>query len=86
MKHSITSTVVVLVTVTLLGSIAATTLLQQQASAIIDDNKKEFNELTKDFQKDVLDAASVDPGRIPGLLEEYSRNVMMIFESPSPSP
>jgi tetraacyldisaccharide-1-P 4'-kinase len=90
MKHSITSIVVVLVTVTLLGSIAGTTLLQQQASAsciFTDDGDKQFKSLTKDFEKAVLDAiAKGDPNQIPGLLDAYDRDVTNLCAGISPSP
>ncbi|HTH23197.1 MAG TPA: hypothetical protein VL854_13345 [Nitrososphaeraceae archaeon] len=42
----------------------------------------EFKKLTTEFEKAVLDAASVsppDPDRIQTLLGEYNRNVMIIF-------
>jgi hypothetical protein len=85
MKLNIKSTVAVLAAVMLLGSITAATLLKQEASANL-QNYKEFKELTNDFEKDVLDAATVNPSLIPGLLEDYSRNVLELFPSTSPSP
>ena len=42
----------------------------------------EFKKLTTEFEKAVLDAASVsppDPDRIQTLLGEYNRNVMITF-------
>ena len=49
----------------------------------------EFQKLTDEFEKNVIDAASVsppDPDRIQTLLGEYSADVKALFESPSPSP
>ena len=48
----------------------------------------EFQKLTDEFEKNVLDAASVnppDPDRIQTLLGEYSDEVMKLFPSTSPS-
>ena len=42
----------------------------------------EFKKLTDEFEKNVIDAASVsppDPDRIQTLLGEYNRNVMITF-------
>ena len=41
-----------------------------------------FKKLTTEFEKDVIDAASVnppDPDRIQTLLDDYDKNVRMIF-------
>ena len=45
----------------------------------------EFKKLTNEFEKDVLDAAVGDPNIIPGLLEQYNRDVLELFPSTSPS-
>ena len=48
----------------------------------------EFKKLTTEFEKAVLDAASVsppDPDRIQTLLGEYSDEVLKLFPSTSPS-
>jgi hypothetical protein len=57
----------------------------QQASAYIIDGGKEFNKLTHDFEKAVIDAAvgnpneTPEPHLIPELLQSYSDSVMRIF-------
>ena len=43
----------------------------------------EFKKLTTEFEKDVEDAAIGDPELIPGLLEQYNRDVLELFETPS---
>ncbi|HSA73691.1 MAG TPA: hypothetical protein VLD84_07040 [Nitrososphaeraceae archaeon] len=48
----------------------------------------EFKKLTDEFEKDVLDAASVqppEPDRIQTLLDQYNRDVLELFPSTSPS-
>ena len=48
----------------------------------------EFQKLTDEFEKNVIDAASVnppDPDRIQTLLGEYSDEVLTLFPSTSPS-
>ena len=40
-----------------------------------------FKKLTNEFEKDVLDAAIGDPNLIPGLLEQYNRDVLELFPS-----
>ena len=48
----------------------------------------EFKKLTDEFEKNVIDAASVsppDPDRIQTLLGEYSGKVLELFPSTSPS-
>ena len=47
----------------------------------------EFQKLTDEFEKSVIDAASVsppDPDRIQTLLGEYSDEVLKLFPSTSP--
>jgi hypothetical protein len=43
----------------------------------------EFKKLTSEFEKDVLDAAIGNPELIPGLLEQYNRDILELFETPS---
>ena len=48
----------------------------------------EFQKLTDEFEKNVIDAAAVnppDPDRIQTLLGEYSGKVLELFPSTSPS-
>ena len=48
----------------------------------------EFQKLTDEFEKNVIDAASVsppDPDRIQTLLGEYSGKVLELFPSTSPN-
>ena len=80
---SLYRSVVVLAAIALIGSIGAT-LEQNQASAqgIIPDYKEQFTKLTDEFEKGVLDAAAStppDPDRIQKLLDDYDKNVRMIF-------
>jgi hypothetical protein len=43
----------------------------------------EFKKLTHEFEKAVIDAASVgDPNIIPGLLEQYNQAVQRLFTGP----
>jgi hypothetical protein len=49
----------------------------------------EFKKLTTQFEKDVIEAASVQPpnsDKIQELLGEYSDNVVRIFEQNPPEP
>jgi len=49
----------------------------------------EFKKLTTQFEKDVIDAASVsppEPYRIQTLLDQYNDDVMELFRTPSTSP
>jgi arsenate reductase-like glutaredoxin family protein len=49
----------------------------------------EFKKLTTQFEKDVIDAASVnppEPDRIQTLLDQYNDDVMELFRTPSTSP
>ena len=48
-----------------------------------------FKKLTTQFEKDVIDAASINPpdgDKIQELLGEYSDNVVELFRTPSTSP
>ena len=49
----------------------------------------DFKKLTTEFEKNVIDAASVnppEPERIQTLLDQYSDDVMELFRTPSTSP
>ena len=88
--NSLHKVAVLAVVVASLGSIGIGAALQQQAFAqgvIVD--YKEFTKLTNEFEEAVLDAAAVDPpdpDRIQNLLDEYNRNVAVIFELEPPDP
>jgi len=74
---------VLIVAVALIGAIGATSL-QQQASGqgIIVYDKEQFTKLTDEFEKAVSDAAAAtppDPDKIQRLLDDYDKNVRMIF-------
>ncbi len=72
-------------TVTILGLMTTTAISTQQAFAPRECGScAEFKKLTSEFEKDVLDAAIGDPNTIPGLLEQYSRDVLELFPSTSP--
>jgi hypothetical protein len=84
MKTLYTSVLTILAAVALIGSIGAS--LQQHASAFSYDGKQ-FKDLTKQLERDVLDAAARKPpvgDEIQKLLEDYSRNVLELFPSTSP--
>ena len=82
---SLYTSAVVLAAVALIGSIGATSL--QQASAIIVDWKEKFNELTTNFETAVSEAAQKNNSdEIQTLLDDYDKNVRMIFEIEPPSP
>ena len=55
------------------------TISTQQASAFGFVERQEFKKLTKDFEKDVLDAAIGDPGIILGLVDKYHDDVIALF-------
>jgi arsenate reductase-like glutaredoxin family protein len=49
----------------------------------------DFKKLTTQFEKDVIDAASInppEPERIQTLLDQYNDDVMALFRTPSTSP
>ena len=49
----------------------------------------EFKKLTTQFEKDVIDAASVsppEPDRIQTLLDQYNDDVIELFRTPATSP
>ena len=80
MKALYTSVLAVLVTVTIVGILSIST---QQVYAPRDcPSCSEFKKLTDQFEKDVIDFASVnppEPERIQTLLGDYDKNVRMIF-------
>lgn len=42
-----------------------------------------FKKLTQEFEKNVIEAATIgDPGLIPGLLEQYNDQVSRLFTGP----
>ena len=85
MKPLYTSVLAVLVTVTLVGMLTIST---QQVFAPRDCGScAEFQKLSDQFENNVINAATVgDPSTIPGLVEQYNRDVMELFPSTSPSP
>jgi len=86
MKALYTSVLAVLVTVTIVGILSIST---QQVYAPRDCGScAQFQKLTDEFEKNVIDAASVsppDPDRIQTLLGEYSDEILKLFPSTSPS-
>ena len=87
MRDFFTSSLAVLVTVTLIGSILATVIpLQQQASAF---EIKDFKKLTHEFEKNVISGVW-NPGDSPPireLVDAYGLDVMRIFlDGPDPIP
>ena len=80
--NSLHNMAVLVAVVALMGSIGAT-LEQNQASAqgIIVYDKEKLNELTTNFETAVSDAAEKgDKAEIQRLLDEYNRNLMIVFE------
>jgi hypothetical protein len=62
------------------------TVSTQQVSAFGFVELQEFKKLTKDFEKDVLDAAIGNPEIIPGLVDQCRQDVLELFRTPSTSP
>jgi hypothetical protein len=87
MKPYYTSVLAILATVTIVGIL---TIGTQQILAPRDcGGCSEFKKLTNEFEKDVIDAASVsppEPEKIQQLLDDYSNDVMELFRTPSTSP
>ena len=85
---SLYTIVAVLAAIALIGSIGAS--LQQQAFAgVVVEYKTKFTKLTDDMQKAVLNELAADPpgpDRVQKLLDEYSGNVMALFQNSSASP
>jgi len=86
MKPLYTSVLAILATVTIVGML---TIGTQQIYAPRDCGQcAAFKKLTDEFEKNVIDAASInppDPDRIQTLVDEYNRNVMIIFGLHPPS-
>ena len=86
MKPLYTSVLAILATVTIVGMLTIGT--QQIYAPRGCSGCAEFKKLTDEFEKNVIDAASVsppDPDRIQTLVDEYNRNVMIIFGLHPPS-
>ena len=76
----------------ILASVAIVTIVTTSAQQVYASRGcsgcSEFQKLTNQFEKDVIDAASInppDPDRIQTLLGEYSDDVLKLFPSTSPS-
>ena len=86
MKALYTSVLAVLVTVTIVGILTIST--QQVYAPRTCPSCSAFKKLTTEFEKNVIDAASVnppEPDRIQTLLGEYSDEVLKLFPSTSPN-
>jgi uncharacterized membrane protein (DUF106 family) len=85
MKTFYTSVLAILVTVTIIGMV--TTISTQQVFAPRTcGGCAEFQKLTDEFEKNVLDtAAKNDTAGIQKLLDEYNDDVKALFEIPSSS-
>jgi hypothetical protein len=84
MKPLYTSVLAILATVTIVGMLTIST--QQVFAPRECPGCAEFQKLTDEFEKKVLNAGLGSPEEIPALVDEYSANVKALFESPSPSP
>jgi hypothetical protein len=82
MKPLYTSVLAILATVTIVGMLTIST--QQVFAPRTCGGCAEFQKLTDEFEKNVLNAVD-DPTTIQGLVDEYSANVKALFGSPSPS-
>ena len=82
MKPLYFSLLAIVVSVTIVGMVSIST--QQVYAPRNGGGCSEFKKLTSQFEKDVLDAAVGDPNIIPGLLEQYNRDVLALFPSTSP--
>jgi len=71
----------------LLDSVTIVTIVTMNAQQVYAprgcNGCSEFKKLTSEFEKDVLDAAIGNPELIPGLLEQYNRDILELFETPS---
>jgi hypothetical protein len=73
--------VAVLAAVALIGSVGAISLQSKVFAAVDPNDLEKFKELTTNFEKDVSDAAQKNNSdEIKTLLDEFNRNVTMIFE------
>ena len=84
MKPLYASVLAILTSVTIIGMVTIST--QHVFAPRECPGCAEFQKLTDEFEKAVLDAAAGNPDTIPSLVDEYSSNVKTLFESPSPSP
>jgi len=84
---SVYSVLAILVASVIIGMV---TISSQQIYAPRDCGQcTEFKKLTNEFEKNVIDAASVqppEPDRILALLDQYSEDVVELFHTPSTSP
>ena len=76
----------------ILASVTIVTLVTMNAQQVYAPRQcagcSEFKKLTDEFEKNVIDAASVqppEPDRIQTLVGEYSDEVLKLFPSTSPS-
>ena len=86
-KSIYTSVLAILATVTIVGMLTIST--QQVFAPRGCEGCSEFKKLTHEFEKDVIDAASVnppEPEKIQQLLDDYSDKVLDLFRTPSTSP
>ena len=82
--NPIYSVLAILTILTIIGMV--TTVSTQQVYAPRDCGAcAAFKKLTNQFEKDVLNAALGSPEEIPGLLDQYNRDVLELFPSTSPS-
>jgi hypothetical protein len=78
MKPTLSLMLVMLTVVTVISMV--TVNIQQVSAPRGCNGCTAFKKLTHEFEKDVIDAATVgDPGLIPGLLEKYNQEVLDIF-------
>ena len=85
--NSLHNVAVLVAVVALIGSIGATSLQSQVFAFINQDKLIKFKELTMNFEMAVSDAAAKDDMKVMRvLLDEYNRNVMIIFGLDPPEP
>jgi hypothetical protein len=76
------------IVIAILASVTIVTIVTMSAQQVYAPRNcgacGEFKKLTNEFEKDVLDAAIGNPEIIPGLLEQYNRDVLELFPSTSP--
>ncbi len=79
MKSRLTLILAILAAATVIGMV--TTSIQQASAPRGCGSCIQFKKLTHEFEKTVIDAASNgDPNTIPGLLDQYSQDVLRTFE------
>ena len=85
--NSLHNVAVLVAMVVLIGSIGATSLQSQVFALINQDKLIKFKELTTNFEMDVSTAAAKNDMKVMRvLLDEYNRNVMIIFGLEPPEP